>query len=85
MLFSQYWLAWWSSQPPAKQQQTYWVWGYGIMTAVILAISLVRSLVFFRYSLRWVGERWGVGVWGGVCGNAPFCMSGLGSCLGEQR
>eukprot|EP00887_Chlorella_sp_A99_P004200 scaffold15.g4200.t1 len=52
LLYSQFWLSMWSSQDPEKQQEANWVWAFAIMAAVILAISIARSLLFFRSALR---------------------------------
>eukprot|EP00879_Flechtneria_rotunda_P017481 GHRR01018328.1.p1 GENE.GHRR01018328.1~~GHRR01018328.1.p1 ORF type:complete len:1541 (+),score=583.94 GHRR01018328.1:446-5068(+) len=42
-----WWLAKWSSSPPAVQTQDSWLTVYGILTGGVVAVSLLRSALFF--------------------------------------
>ncbi|KDD72696.1 hypothetical protein H632_c3011p0, partial [Helicosporidium sp. ATCC 50920] len=50
-LFSTYWIAMWSSKSFDVQQEAHWIWGYAIMVAALLAVSLSRAQLYFAAAL----------------------------------
>lgn len=50
LIYSEYWLAQWASSD--DQQDSKWLWVYGILAAIVVSMALLRSLLFFWRSLR---------------------------------
>ncbi len=48
------WLQLWSRAGRADQRAARWLWVYGLFTALVLATSIVRSGLFFTFT---VGRR----------------------------
>ncbi|KAF6260228.1 P-loop containing nucleoside triphosphate hydrolase protein [Scenedesmus sp. NREL 46B-D3] len=51
-LAADWWLALWSASPAGQQLQTRWLLVYGLLTAGVIVVSLLRSGLFFWAAMR---------------------------------
>lgn len=47
-----WWLALWAYSPPSDQGNPRYLWVYGMLTGIVVVVSLLRSGMFFEATLR---------------------------------